>query len=330
MRILVAGGAGYIGSVTVEHLIEDGHEIVVIDNLSRGHEKAVHPAAKLHKIDLADLPAIDSVFKQYEFDGVMHFCASSLVGESVVKPLEYYSNNICGGLNLVNAMVTNGVGNLVFSSTAAIFGEPESQPITEDAPHVPLNPYGRTKLCFEHLLRDVEAAHGLKSTCLRYFNAAGATTQRGEDHRPETHLIPLIMDAARGKRESISVFGDDYPTVDGTCVRDYIHVSDLAQAHILAITHLVNNPAAAGDAFNLGNGMGFSVRDVINSVQNVTGFTVTAMVAPRRAGDPAVLVASSDKIRNALGWNPNYANLDSIVESAWHWVQKNPDGYKNS
>lgn len=327
MRILVAGGAGYIGSITVEHLIEHGHEVVVLDNLSRGHREAVHPAARFEPVDLADAAALDELFKRGRFDGVMHFCASSLVGESVHKPLEYYNNNICNGLNIVQAMVNHGVGNLVFSSTAAIFGEPASQPITEDTPQLPLNPYGRTKLYFEHLLRDAEAAHGLRTVCLRYFNAAGATADRGEDHQPETHLIPLVIDAARGRRESITVFGDNYPTADGTCVRDYIHVSDLAQAHILAITHLADNSKAPGNAFNLGNGTGFSVRDVIKAVEAVTGKGVDVVAGPRRSGDPAVLVASAEKIKTTLGWKPAHTNLESIVESAWKWVQKHPDGY---
>lgn len=327
MRILVAGGAGYIGSVTVEHLVASGHDITVVDNLSRGHSEAVHPAASFQTLDLADASGLEVLFKQGRFDAVMHFCASSLVGESVNKPLEYYNNNICNGLNLVQAMVNHGVGSFVFSSTAAIFGEPASQPITEETPQLPLNPYGRTKLYFEHLLRDAETAHGLKSICLRYFNAAGATAERGEDHQPETHLIPLVIDAARGRRESITVFGDDYPTPDGTCVRDYIHVSDLAQAHILAVTHLFEDPAAAGNAFNLGNGTGFSVREVIKAVETVTGKSVKEVTGSRRAGDPAVLIASSEKVRTTLGWKPVHTDLEGIVESAWKWVQKNPDGY---
>jgi UDP-glucose 4-epimerase len=326
MRILVAGGAGYIGSVTVEHLIEHGHEVSVIDNLSRGHRAAVHPAARFTALDLGDSASLDAVFSATKFDAVMHFCASSLVGESVHYPLDYYQNNICNGLKLVQAMVNNGVDRFVFSSTAAIFGEPTEQPITEQTPQAPLNPYGRSKLFFEHLLKDAEAAYGLKSVCLRYFNAAGATAERGEDHRPESHLIPLIIDAARGRRESITVFGDDYPTPDGTCVRDYIHVSDLAQAHILAVEHLGKAPR--GDAFNLGNGTGFSVKEVIQAVEKVTGLPVNVVQGQRRSGDPAVLVASSEKIRTSLGWNPQFRDLESIVESAWNWVQRNPDGYK--
>jgi len=325
MRILVAGGAGYIGSITVEHLIENGHDVTVIDNLSKGHRAAVHPSAEFEQINLGDAEEVNAVFSKGNFEAVMHFCASSLVGESVIAPLNYYRNNICNGLNLIEAMVAHGVKKFVFSSTAAIFGDPPTQPINEETPQVPLNPYGRTKLYFEHLLRDTEAAHGLKSVCLRYFNAAGATEERGEDHRPESHLIPLIIDAARGRRDSITVFGDDYPTADGTCIRDYIHVSDLAQAHILAVQHL--ETAETGNAFNLGNGKGFSVREVISAVEKVTGKNVNVVLGQRRAGDPAVLVASSEKIRKTLGWDPKWPELESIVESAWKWVEKNPDGY---
>lgn len=325
MHILVAGGAGYIGSITVEHLIENGYEVTVIDNLSRGHRAAVHPDAQFQPLDLCDREGLDTLFKNAKFDAVMHFCASSLVGESVQQPLKYYRNNISNGLNLVDTMVRHGVSRFVFSSTAAVFGEPATIPITETTAQAPLNPYGRSKLYFEHLLRDAETAHGLKSVCLRYFNAAGATASRGEDHRPESHLIPLVLDAARGRRETITIFGDDYPTPDGTCIRDYIHVSDLAQAHILAVNHLADAPT--GTAFNLGNGTGFSVREVISAVETVTSLKVPVTQGSRRAGDPAVLVASSEKIRTQLGWNPNFADLNIIVQSAWNWMQKNPDGY---
>lgn len=325
MRILVAGGAGYIGSITVEHLIEQGHRVTVLDNLDRGHRDAVHPQAEFVQADLADREALDGVFQQGNFDAVMHFCASSQVGESVVDPMLYYRNNISNGINLVDAMLAHDVKRFVFSSTAAIFGEPAEQPISETTLKNPLNPYGRTKLYFENLLADADTAHGLKSVALRYFNAAGATAERGEDHRPETHLIPLIIDAARGRRPSITVFGDDYPTPDGTCVRDYIHVSDLAQAHILALKHLESTNTS--DAFNLGNGTGFSVRQVIDAVEQVSGKKVTVEMGPRRAGDPAVLVAASQKIRERLGWTPQYADLNAIVESAWQWTLKNPDGY---
>lgn len=321
----MAGGAGYIGSVTVEHLVEDGHEVTVADNLSRGHRAAVHPSARFEELDLADASALDRVFRQRQFDAVMHFCASSLVGESVLEPIGYYRNNISNGLNLVEASVRHRVKQFVFSSTAAIFGEPETQPISEETPTVPLNPYGRSKLYFENVLRDADLAYGLKSVCLRYFNAAGATEERGEDHRPESHLIPLVIDAARGRRDNITVFGTDYPTVDGTCIRDYIHVSDLAQAHILAVMWIAES--GRSDAFNLGNGKGFSVRQVIDTVERVTGLSVPVVEGPRRAGDPAVLIASSERIRRELGWNPKFRELEDIVKSAWNWFQKHPDGY---
>ncbi len=321
----MAGGAGYIGSVTVEHLVEDGHEVTVADNLSRGHRAAVHPSARFEELDLADASALDRVFRQRQFDAVMHFCASSLVGESVQEPIGYYRNNISNGLNLVEASVRHRVKQFVFSSTAAIFGEPETQPISEETPTVPLNPYGRSKLYFENVLRDADLAYGLKSVCLRYFNAAGATEERGEDHRPESHLIPLVIDAARGRRDNITVFGTDYPTVDGTCIRDYIHVSDLAQAHILAVMWIAES--GRSDAFNLGNGKGFSVRQVIDTVERVTGLSVPVVEGPRRAGDPAVLIASSERIRRELGWNPKFRELEDIVKSAWNWFQKHPDGY---
>jgi len=327
MRILVAGGAGYIGSITVEHLVNNGDEVTVIDNLSRGHRAAVHPAATFHRLDIGDTAALDGVFAAGRFDAVMHFCASSLVGESVQQPLAYYQNNVCNGLTLLDAMVRHHVKRFVFSSTAAIFGEPGTATISEDSPKSPLNPYGRSKFFFENILKDADEAHGVKSICLRYFNAAGATAQRGEDHRPETHLIPLVFDAARGRRKAITIFGDDYPTVDGTCVRDYIHVSDLAQAHILAAQYLATSDRS--DAFNLGNGTGFSVRQVVDAVQHVTGLNVPVEMGARRAGDPAVLVASSEKIRKALGWNPQYPDLPQIIESAWKWVQSHPDGYQD-
>lgn len=326
MRILVAGGAGYIGSITVEHLITNGDQVTVIDNLSRGHRQAVHPDAVFHEVDLADVATLDAVFASGNFDAVMHFCASSLVGESVEKPIDYYRNNISNGLNLIDAMVRHGVKRFVFSSTAAIFGEPETQPISEETPKAPLNPYGRTKLYFENLLQDAQTAYGIRSVCLRYFNAAGATIDRGEDHRPETHLIPLILDAARGRRENITIYGTDYPTPDGTCVRDYIHVSDLAQAHMLAVRWLKS--ATSSTTFNLGNGTGFSVREVIKAVEKVTGLQVPVVEGPRRAGDPAVLIASSEKIRRELGWQPQYKKLEPIVESIWLWIQKNPEGYE--
>lgn len=325
MRVLVAGGAGYIGSVCVEELVAAGHEVVVADNLSRGHRDAVHPDARLEVGDLADEAFLDRVLKDGAFDGVMHFCAASQVGESVAEPMLYYENNLSNGFRLVKAMLRHGVGRFIFSSTAALFGEPESVPIGEDDPQTPTNPYGRTKLYFERFLADCDAAYGLKSVCLRYFNAAGASARFGEDHDPETHLIPIVLQVAAGRRERVMVFGDDYPTPDGTCVRDYIHVVDLAAAHIRALEHLVRT--GASDRFNLGNGQGYSVLQVLQAAEGVTGRTVARTMAGRRAGDPAVLVASAEKARRVLGWDPRHAALEAIIASAWEWMRTHPDGY---
>ncbi|MGI8908768.1 MAG: UDP-glucose 4-epimerase GalE [Candidatus Sumerlaeaceae bacterium] len=324
--VLVVGGAGYIGSVTVEHLVAAGHSVVVLDNLSRGHRHAVVDGAELVVGDLCDNKMLETLLATRRFEAVMHFSASSIVGESVQAPLDYYQNNIANGANLLQAMRANGVQNIVFSSTAAIFGDAAKQPICEDDLKAPANPYGRTKLVFEHLLDECEAAYGLRSVCLRYFNAAGATENCGEDHRPETHLIPLILQAARGMGEAITIFGDNYPTRDGTCVRDYVHVSDLAGAHILALRHLLEG--GRSEKFNLGNGQGFTVREVIAAAERVAGKSVPYRTGARRTGDPNMLVASSEKIRRELGWQPKYPQLNDIIESAWNWMQKNPDGYR--
>lgn len=325
MKVLVVGGAGYIGSVTVEQLVAAGHDVIVLDNLSRGHAAAVVPQATLLVGDLADETFLESVFSQNAIDAVMHFSASSQVGESVTDPLAYYQNNISNGARLVAAMIRHEVKRFVFSSTAATFGEPRSLPIREDDPKEPTNPYGRTKLFFERFLADCDTAYQLKSICLRYFNAAGASERLGEDHHPETHLIPIVLDVATGKRDSVAVFGTDYPTRDGTCVRDYIHVIDLAQAHILALEYLMSEKTS--DYFNLGNGDGYTVMEVIDAVERITGKPVKRRMDTRRAGDPASLVASSEKIRTRLGWNPRYPKLDQIVESAWKWKLAHPDGY---
>lgn len=325
MRILVAGGAGYIGSVVVAELSKLGHEVVVVDNLSRGHARAVLAEVPLHVGDVGTEAFLSAVFAQYQFDAVMHFCALSLVGESVQKPLEYYQNNVGKGLTLLQTMKEHGVRYLIFSSTAAIFGEPEIVPIPEDAPKKPTNPYGRSKLIFEEVLEDCERAWGLRSACLRYFNAAGATPELGEDHQPETHLIPLVLDVAAGRRPSITVFGNDYPTPDGTCIRDYIHVVDLARAHVLALNALLEREASL--RYNLGNGKGFSVLEVIRTAERVTGRIIPFEIGPRRAGDPAVLVASSERIQTELGWKPQYPELADIIASAWEWRQAHPDGY---
>lgn len=328
MNILVLGGAGYIGSHTVYALIEAGHSVVIADNLLTGFKQAVHPEAKFYQGDIRDIDFLNDLFSREKIDAVIHFAACSLVGESVTQPLKYYDNNLCGTKVLLEAMVKNGVDKIVFSSTAATYGEPKRVPILEDDPTVPTNPYGETKLSMEKMFKWVGAAHGIRYVSLRYFNACGAHESGciGEAHNPESHLIPLILQVPNGKREFISVFGDDYPTKDGTCVRDYIHVTDLAQAHILAAQYLENG--GESDIFNLGNGVGFTVKEVIDVARHVTGHPIPAKIVPRRAGDPAQLIASSDKARNVLGWNPTHDSLEEIIASAWKWHSTHPNGYE--
>lgn len=324
MRVLVTGGAGYIGSVVAEKLLDAGHETFVYDNLSKGFRAAVPPPARLYVGDLLDGAALAACLKETKAEAVIHMAAASLVGESAQKPAFYYRQNVVGGLNLLEQMREHGVGRLVFSSTAAVYGEPETQPITEDFPLRPTNPYGASKLAFEQALPWHAQAYGLKYASLRYFNAAGATARAGECHHPETHLIPLVLQAAAGQRPSIQVFGDDYPTRDGTCLRDYVHVEDLAQAHILALAREGEN-----SIFNLGcGGEGYTVREVIETARAVTGREIKVETAPRRAGDPAQLVASSELIRRQLGWQPRFQDLREIIESAWLWMQNYPNGYK--
>ncbi|NYI03967.1 UDP-glucose 4-epimerase GalE [Allostreptomyces psammosilenae] len=316
MKVLVTGGAGYVGSVCAAHLIEAGHEVTVLDDLSTGHRDAVPDGAAFVEGRVQDVAA--KVLAGAGYEAVLHFAASSLVGESVHVPEKYWDNNVGGAIALLAAMREAGVGRLVFSSTAATYGEPESSPIVEDAPARPTNPYGASKLAVDHMITSEATAHGLAAVSLRYFNVAGAYGRYGERHTTETHLIPLVLQAAAGRRDSVSIFGDDYPTPDGTCVRDYIHVADLAEAHLLALTgaqpgrHLV---------CNLGNGAGFSVKEVIETVRRVTGREFTAVTAPRRAGDPAVLVASSERARRELGWTPTRTDLDRIVADAWAFAQ---------
>ena len=326
MRVLVTGGAGYVGSVVTEALMESGAErVVVLDDLSKGHAGAVFAPATLVRGDFADAALVQKICKDERIDAVVHMAAASLVGESVTNPSKYFHHNITKGLVLLDALREAGVSRFVFSSTAALFGEPERTPIDETVATNPTNPYGESKLAFEKALKWYGSAYGLKSVCLRYFNAAGATERNGEQHEPETHLIPLVLDVARGRRDSVQIYGDDYPTVDGTCVRDYIHVTDLARAHVLALSHLMGGGDSA--QFNLGCGGGFSVKQVIDSARKVTGHAIPAKTVPRRAGDPAVLVASSQRIAQQLGWKPQKESLDAIIGDAWRWLSSHPNGY---
>lgn len=326
MKILVAGGAGYIGSHMVKQLFRADHSVVVLDNLSTGFRELAR-YSELVVGDLADTALLERLFREHRFDGVMHFAAASLVGESMQDPGKYYRNNVADTLNLLEVMVRHEVKHFIFSSTAATFGEPESVPIDEAHPQRPINPYGASKLMVERMLQDFHAAHGLNSVCLRYFNACGADPEGelGECHDPETHLIPLILQAASGRRENITVFGRDYATEDGTCVRDYIHIEDLCSAHALALEALVSGEKQGALAYNLGNGQGYSVQQVIEAVQQVVAeddFTLEVKEGDRRAGDPAVLVADATLARRELGWQPQYAELDIIIRHAWAWERR--------
>ncbi|MFB9331009.1 UDP-glucose 4-epimerase GalE [Paenibacillus aurantiacus] len=328
MAVLVTGGAGYIGSHAVAALQERGEEIVIVDNLQQGHKDAVL-GGKLYVGDLRDSEFLDTVFRENSIDAVIHFAANSLVGESMKDPGKYYHNNVYGTLCLLESMNKHGVKYIVFSSTAATYGEPESVPIRETDRTLPTNTYGETKLAMEKMMKWFDTAYGIKYVSLRYFNAAGAhaSGRIGEDHSPETHLIPLVLQTALGQRPHISVFGDDYPTEDGTCIRDYIHVSDLADAHVLAVDRL--RKGGDSSVYNLGNGTGFSVKQVIDIARAVTGRDIPAVIEARRAGDPATLVASSERARTELGWNPTRNKLEDIISSAWAWHQANPNGYND-
>ena len=327
MRLLVLGGAGYIGSHTALELIKKGHEVIGVDNLVTGYEKAVPDKAVFYQGDIRNLEFLDNLFKTEKIDAVIHFAAYSLVGESVTNPLKYYDNNLYGTKVLLEAMIKNNVNKIVFSSTAATYGEPENIPILESDRTCPTNPYGETKLAMEKMFHWASKAHGLNYVSLRYFNACGAdaTGQIGEAHNPESHLIPLVLQVPNGKRESVSIYGTDYDTPDGTCIRDYIHVTDLAQAHILAVEYLARG--GESDIFNLGNGVGYSVREVIETARCVTGHPIPAIEVPRRAGDPARLVASGEKAKKVLGWEPEIKQLDDIIASAWKWHSTHPNGY---
>ncbi|MDT2048105.1 MULTISPECIES: UDP-glucose 4-epimerase GalE [Bacillaceae] len=328
MAVLVCGGAGYIGSHTVAELLDKGKDVVVVDNLQKGHKEAILEGVRLYVGDLRDTEFLDEVFQENEIESVVHFAADSLVGESVTDPLTYYDNNVYGALCLLKVMNKHGVKHIVFSSTAATYGEAKNFPILEDDPTEPTNPYGETKLAIEKMLKWSEKAYGLRYVVLRYFNVAGAHLdgKLGEDHTPETHLIPIILQVALGKREHISIFGDDYDTKDGTCIRDYIHVTDLADAHVLALEKLARDNTSG--TYNLGNGNGFTVKEVIDAARKVTNHSIPAIVAPRRAGDPAKLVASSQRAMDELGWNPRYTSMEQMIESAWKWFQAHPEGYK--
>lgn len=327
MNILVTGGAGYIGSHVVKELLETDHQVVVYDNLQKGHQEAVLGGVFVEG-DLADRELLDRTFSEYDIEAVIHLAADSLVGESMENPAKYYRNNLVNGLNLLDAMVKHNVKKIVFSSTAAVYGDVEEVPITEDLPKDPTSVYGKSKLFFEEIMKDYDQAYGLKFVSLRYFNASGAdeSGQIGEDHNPESHLIPIVLQKTLGLRDKLAIFGTDYPTRDGSCVRDYIHVTDLAQAHILGIEALAAGKES--EIYNLGNGDGYSVKEVINVASEVVGKEIEAVEGDRRAGDPATLIASSDRIREDLAWNPQYGDLKTIIETAWKWHMNHPAGFK--
>lgn len=327
MSILVCGGAGYIGSHMVADLLENGQDVVVLDNLEKGHKDALL-GGKLYIGDLRDKEILNKIFTENDIEAVIDFAAYSLVGESMTEPLKYFNNNVYGTISLLEAMKEHNVKYIVFSSTAATYGEPECVPILEDSKTIPTNAYGESKLLVEKILNWCDKAYGIKYTTLRYFNAAGAhiNGKIGEDHSPETHLIPLILNVALGKRDEILIFGDDYNTKDGSCIRDYIHVSDLASAHSLALKRLMNGGESR--IYNLGNGTGFSVKEMIDIARKVTGHEIPAKVAPRRAGDPAILIASSEKAMKELDWKPKFNSVETIIETAWNWHKNHPNGYE--
>ena len=329
MAILVCGGAGYIGSHAVHALVEKGEDVVIVDNLQTGHRGALNPAAKFYEGDIRDAAVLDKIFTENKIEAVIHFAANSLVGESMEKPLLYFNNNVYGMQVLLEAMVRHGVDKIVFSSTAATYGEPKRVPIHEDDETCPTNTYGETKLTMEKMMKWVSRANGVRYVSLRYFNAAGALPNGsiGEDHKTETHLIPLILQVPTGRRDHITVFGDDYPTPDGTCLRDYIHVVDLADAHVLALEYL--RKGGASDIFNLGNGQGFSVKEMIAAAEKATGRSIKVEIGARRAGDPAQLIASSEKARTVLGWKPQFTDVEQVIGTAWKWHESHPHGYED-
>jgi UDP-glucose 4-epimerase len=325
MSILITGGAGYIGSVAVEDLCSKGESPVVIDNLSRGHRAAVGTAVPFYEGNIGDTSLVTRIVDEHEVEAVMHFSAFAYVGESVRDPGKYFENNVAETLRLLTALADSGVRRFVFSSTCATYGEPEYTPIDESHPQKPTNPYGWSKLFVERMLQSFDEAHDIRSVSLRYFNAAGATEKLGEHHEPETHLIPLVLAAAAGERPDVSIFGTDYPTNDGTAVRDYIHVSDISRAHILALQYL--RSGGTTDAFNLGNGNGYSVREIISAAEDVTGCKINATESPRRPGDPSTLVANASRAREILGWEPGHTDIEEMISSAWRWRSSHPHGY---
>lgn len=330
MKVLVCGGAGYIGSHAVAELIREKHDVLVFDNLETGHRKSVLREATFIEGDLRNIEDLRAIFTKYEVNAVMHFAANSLVGESVNNPLKYYENNVFGTLNILKVMAEHGVDKIVFSSTAATYGEPEQSPIIERFPTKPSNPYGETKLAAERMLHWSDQAHDIRYVSLRYFNVAGAHEKYsiGEDHNPETHLVPIILQVALNQRDHISIFGDDYSTPDGTCIRDYIHVLDLVKAHILALKYL--DEGNTSNTFNLGNGHGFSVKEMIDAAREVTNHEIPSKMSARRLGDPAQLVASSEKAQKELGWQPEYNSIKEIIKTAWKWHSKYPQGYEEA
>jgi UDP-glucose 4-epimerase len=321
MKVFVTGCAGYIGSVMTELLLDAGHEVIGFDNLERGHREAIDARCRFIRGDLRDGDGVLKAMQDAKPDAVMHFAAYALVPESMTRPEIYFGNNVAGGINLSGAMLKAGVGRIVFSSTCATYGQPETLPITENLPQRPTNPYGESKLAFEKILEWYQRLHGIKAVYLRYFNACGATAKYGEDHDPETHIIPIVLQTALGKRDKVKIYGDDYETPDGTCLRDYVHIVDLCQAHMLALAPDVSGP------FNLGNGNGYSVKQVVEVAREVTGRPIPAEIGPRRPGDPACLVAGADKAFKQLGWRPKYTDLRTIIQSAWAWHKAHPDGY---
>ncbi len=324
MKILVTGGAGYVGSIVAELLVEEGNEVLVLDNLAQGHREAVPHKADFVRADICNRDELDQVFQRCPIDTVMHLAAETLVELSMTDPMRFFHNNVSGGLNLLEAMLSHGTQNIIFSSSAAVYGKPDVHFIQESLSTAPVNAYGESKLMFERILKWYEKAYQIRHISLRYFNAAGASNMRGEDHRPETHLIPNVLKAALDAGGAVNIFGTDYPTSDGTCVRDYVHVSDIAGAHVLALKKI---DKLSGKAYNLGNGAGYSVMEVIEAAQRVTGANIKTKLCPRRQGDPAVLVASSQLARDELGWTPGFTDIENIVVTAWRWLKIHPDGY---